>query len=84
MLAALGAAESGSEHPLGRAIVAYVKKVMGGGTGAEIKAKVSDFQTVPGCGLRVKVGGLEATVQAIEEADEYRNYVNLRRAMPPE
>ncbi len=82
LLAVACAAESGSEHPLAAAIVAYVRKVMG--EGAEVKAKIRDFQAVPGCGLRVAVSDLEPMVQALEEAEEFNNYVNLRKALPQE
>lgn len=40
ILAIVGAAESGSEHPLASAIVKYAKIVLG----CEVSAKISDFQ----------------------------------------
>ena len=46
----LGAAENGSEHPLARAIVGFVKKALGV---SEITARCNNFRTVPGCGLSV-------------------------------
>ncbi|KAJ2786508.1 Cu(2+)-transporting P-type ATPase [Coemansia interrupta] len=52
-----GAAEAGSEHPLGRAIVAYARALLGlgdgGGEGARaFPAAVSGFDSVPGLGVR--------------------------------
>ena len=81
LLAAVRAAESGSEHPLAAAVVEYVGKVAGGGEDA---GRVAEFSAVPGCGLRVRVSGVEAAEQAIEESDEYRNYRNLKKAIPAE
>ncbi len=45
ILAAVGAAESGSEHPLATAVVSFVKGALGV---ADISAKISDFRAVPG------------------------------------
>ncbi|KAJ2380603.1 Cu(2+)-transporting P-type ATPase, partial [Coemansia sp. RSA 2603] len=59
MLALLaGAAEAGSEHPLGRAIVAYARSLLGLGEGDGARAfpaTTSDFDSVPGQGVRCVV-----------------------------
>ena len=49
LLTLIGTAESSSEHPLGTAVVKYVHKVLG----PDITGRSEDFQTVPGCGLKV-------------------------------
>ena len=61
ILAILGMAEAGSEHPLAGAIVKWVNTVLGsdlasltsGGLGS-----VDNFQAVPGCGVSVSVSRL--------------------------
>ncbi|MDT0393729.1 MULTISPECIES: heavy metal translocating P-type ATPase [Streptomyces] len=48
-----GAAEQGSEHPLGRAVTAYARRIAPGGTLPE----VTDFSALPGRGVRGHVDG---------------------------
>ena len=56
LLAILAAAENGSEHPLARAIVGFVKSALGI---EDITARCNNFKTVPGCGLSVNVSHVE-------------------------
>ncbi|XP_065578024.1 copper-transporting ATPase 1-like isoform X2 [Artemia franciscana] len=56
MLATLGTAEGGSEHPIAAAITKFVKDTLK----TDITGKILDFSAVPGCGLRCTVGSLEA------------------------
>ncbi|KAJ1939422.1 Cu(2+)-transporting P-type ATPase, partial [Kickxella alabastrina] len=50
-----GAAEVASEHPLGRAIAAYARALLGLGTGKPFPAAIADFDSVPGQGVRARV-----------------------------
>ncbi|KAJ1880131.1 Cu(2+)-transporting P-type ATPase [Coemansia sp. RSA 486] len=46
------AAESGSEHPLGRAIVSYARALLGLGSDRSLPALASGFDSIPGQGVR--------------------------------
>jgi len=70
----LAAAESSSEHPLGHAILNYARQNLAantaagsdasndGAVAAEAGLMASDFKSIPGRGLRCKVGGLEVRI----------------------
>ena len=73
LLAVIGAAESGSEHPLATAVVNYVKGALGV---KDISAKISDFRTVPGCGLEVKISNVDGTLSASRNSEEMKNFFN--------
>lgn len=51
MLAIIGSAENSSEHSLARAVVKFAKRVLQ----TEKFFRCSNFQVVPGCGLKTKV-----------------------------
>uniref|UniRef100_A0AAY4BB81 P-type Cu(+) transporter n=1 Tax=Denticeps clupeoides TaxID=299321 RepID=A0AAY4BB81_9TELE len=55
LLAILGTAENSSEHPLGAAITKFCKQELG----TESLGACTDFQTVPGCGIRCQVSNVE-------------------------
>jgi Cu+-exporting ATPase len=55
LLAIVGSAESSSEHPVGTAIVSYCRKMFN----VDQLGRVSQFTTVPGCGLKCIVSNLE-------------------------
>ncbi|CAF1065657.1 unnamed protein product [Rotaria magnacalcarata] len=61
MLAIAGAAESGSEHPLGKAVRAHCK----GHFGCEQFGHCEDFNAIWGYGLSAKVNGIESLVNKI-------------------
>nr|XP_054755008.1 copper-transporting ATPase 2-like [Lytechinus pictus] len=54
LLAVAGSAEMGSEHPVGVAIASRAKEVFG----TSVLAKCSEFQVVPGCGIKCSVDAL--------------------------
>lgn len=51
MVAIVGSAESSSEHPIASSIVKYAKQLLGSDT----LGMPSNFQAVPGCGLKCEV-----------------------------
>uniref|UniRef100_A0A8C9SPE6 P-type Cu(+) transporter n=1 Tax=Scleropages formosus TaxID=113540 RepID=A0A8C9SPE6_SCLFO len=55
LLAIVGTAENNSEHPLGAAVTKYCKQELG----TESLGTCTDFQTVPGCGIRCQVSNTE-------------------------
>uniref|UniRef100_UPI00358FDC4C copper-transporting ATPase 2 isoform X2 n=1 Tax=Myxine glutinosa TaxID=7769 RepID=UPI00358FDC4C len=72
-LAAVGTAESASEHPLGVAVVKYCREELG----TERVGSCSDFHYVPGCGIRCLVSNLEAALSSASNTEEARNARNL-------
>ena len=73
ILAVVGAAESGSEHPLATAVVNFVKGALGV---KDISAKISDFKTVPGCGLEVRISNIDGMITAAQNSQEMKNFIN--------
>uniref|UniRef100_A0A803T2M1 P-type Cu(+) transporter n=1 Tax=Anolis carolinensis TaxID=28377 RepID=A0A803T2M1_ANOCA len=59
ILALVGTAESSSEHPLGTAITKYCKQELD----TETLGTCTDFQVVPGCGIRCKVTNIEILLE---------------------
>ncbi|CAD5110922.1 DgyrCDS281 [Dimorphilus gyrociliatus] len=51
IIAIVGTAESSSEHPIASSIVKYAKQLIG----SETLGTPSDFQAIPGCGLKCNV-----------------------------
>ncbi|XP_048243847.1 copper-transporting ATPase 1-like isoform X3 [Haliotis rufescens] len=64
LLAIAGTAENSSEHPIAAAIVKYAKKTLA----SEALGKVTDFQAVPGCGLKCKVSQIETLLNNVDLA----------------
>ncbi|XP_048883915.1 copper-transporting ATPase 1 [Brienomyrus brachyistius] len=54
LLAIVGTAENNSEHPLGAAIARFCKQELG----SESLGACTDFQAVPGCGIRCQVSNM--------------------------
>uniref|UniRef100_A0A8B9HLE0 P-type Cu(+) transporter n=1 Tax=Astyanax mexicanus TaxID=7994 RepID=A0A8B9HLE0_ASTMX len=59
LLAIVGTAENNSEHPLGAAITRFCKQELG----TEMLGTCTDFQAVPGCGIRCHVSNTENLVK---------------------
>uniref|UniRef100_A0A803TDX7 P-type Cu(+) transporter n=1 Tax=Anolis carolinensis TaxID=28377 RepID=A0A803TDX7_ANOCA len=70
ILALVGTAESSSEHPLGTAITKYCKQELD----TETLGTCTDFQVVPGCGIRCKVTNIESLIYRRSESLEENNY----------
>uniref|UniRef100_A0A671U628 P-type Cu(+) transporter n=2 Tax=Sparus aurata TaxID=8175 RepID=A0A671U628_SPAAU len=61
LLAIVGTAENNSEHPLGAAITKYCKQELG----TESLGSCTDFQAVPGCGIRCQVSNTETLLKQL-------------------
>ncbi len=59
ILALVGTAETGSEHPLAKALVEFAKNALGVDN---IRAKLDTFKAVPGSGLEVKISQVEGNL----------------------
>ena len=71
----VGTAESSSEHPLGAAVVKYVKKFFD----AEVLGKCSQFEAVSGFGLRATVHGVLNLSPVQSCLNELRNEILVSR-----
>uniref|UniRef100_A0A3Q2EE18 P-type Cu(+) transporter n=1 Tax=Cyprinodon variegatus TaxID=28743 RepID=A0A3Q2EE18_CYPVA len=69
LLAIVGTAENNSEHPLGAAITKYCKQELG----TESLGTCTDFQAVPGCGIRCQVSNTEYLLKQADSDSEDSN-----------
>ncbi|XP_044738073.1 copper-transporting ATPase 1 isoform X3 [Chrysoperla carnea] len=74
-LAVIGTAEVNSEHPIASAIVKCSKEILA----SDIQGKCSDFQTVPGCGLKCTVSHIDPLLIASEQSEPLKNFKNMTR-----
>ncbi|XP_056898635.1 copper-transporting ATPase 1 [Takifugu flavidus] len=72
LLAIVGTAENNSEHPLGAAITKYCKQELG----VESLGACTDFQAVPGCGIRCQVSNTETLLKEADSDSEDNNQRN--------
>lgn len=72
LLAIVGTAENNSEHPLGAAITKYCKQELA----TESLGTCTDFQAVPGCGIRCQVSNTEALLKQADSDSEDNNQRN--------
>lgn len=72
LLAIVGTAENNSEHPLGAAITKYCKQELG----TESLGSCTDFQAVPGCGIRCQVSNTETLLKQADSDSEDNNQRN--------
>ncbi|CAB1324990.1 unnamed protein product, partial [Coregonus sp. 'balchen'] len=72
LLAIVGTAENNSEHPLGAAITKYCKQELG----TESLGGCTDFQAVPGCGIRCQVSNTETLLRHHHEDSDDNNQRN--------
>ncbi|XP_055312676.1 copper-transporting ATPase 1 isoform X4 [Sitodiplosis mosellana] len=71
-LVALGASESNSEHPIASAVVKMCKEMLE----TDVFGRSSDFQAVPGCGIKVTVSNIDNTLKNAEKTEKIINYYN--------
>lgn len=71
LLAIVGTAENNSEHPLGAAITKYSKQELS----TESLGTCTDFQAVPGCGIRCLVSNTENLLKR-DDSDSEENQRN--------
>ena len=76
LFAIIGAAESGSEHPLAHAIVSFVKQVL---SCENISAKIGSYQSVPGCGIKVDVSDVHELRKNVEVLDALMQNFEIKR-----
>lgn len=74
-LTVLGAAELNSEHPIASAVVKFVKEILG----IDAFGMSSNFQSVPGCGVKVIVSNIENSLRLANRTDKIINYQNMYR-----
>lgn len=72
VLTILGAAECNSEHPLATAVVKFVKEMLE----VDVFGKTTDFQAVPGCGIKVTVSNFDNALKHGVQTDKMINYIN--------
>ncbi|XP_068441872.1 copper-transporting ATPase 1 [Clinocottus analis] len=72
LLAIVGTAENNSEHPLGAAITKYCKQELS----TESLGACTDFQAVPGCGIRCQVSNTESLLNQADSDSEDNNQRN--------
>ncbi|XP_038556259.1 copper-transporting ATPase 1 [Micropterus salmoides] len=72
LLAIVGTAENNSEHPLGAAVTKYCKQELG----TEALGTCTDFQAVPGCGIRCQVSNTETLLREGDSDSEDNNQRN--------
>ncbi|XP_046744215.1 copper-transporting ATPase 1 isoform X2 [Diprion similis] len=75
LLSLVGTAEVNSEHPIASAIERYVKQTIG----TEVNGQCSNFQAVPGCGLKCKVSHLSVMMSHAVKSEKVVNYTNQAR-----
>lgn len=75
MLAIIGTAEASSEHPIGVAVVEYVKKVLSTTSFGQCK----DFKAQSGYGIRCKVSGIDHMFEKYD-GESFENRLNRLNA----
>ncbi|XP_063219844.1 copper-transporting ATPase 1 isoform X2 [Bacillus rossius redtenbacheri] len=74
-LAIVATAEVNSEHPIASAIVRFVRDTLG----VEMVGKCSNFQAIPGCGLKCTVSNLDPMLAAAANSAKLLDYNNKIR-----
>ncbi|XP_017781998.1 PREDICTED: copper-transporting ATPase 1 isoform X2 [Nicrophorus vespilloides] len=73
IFAVLGCAEKNSEHPIASSIIRFVEETFQ----CEAIGSSSDFQAVPGCGLRCKISGIEQVISAAKNSTEFSRFLSV-------
>ncbi|XP_011506459.1 PREDICTED: copper-transporting ATPase 1 [Ceratosolen solmsi marchali] len=72
ILVIIGIAELNSEHPIASAIVNYVREVIE----TELSGRCSNYQSVPGCGMKCKISHVADTLSSIAKSTKITSFVN--------
>jgi Cu+-exporting ATPase len=75
LLAIIGTAEVNSEHPIASANVKYVKETIG----TDVSGQCSNFQAIPGCGLKCSVSKINSMLAYAAHSEKLVNYANQSR-----
>ncbi|XP_054279544.1 copper-transporting ATPase 2 isoform X3 [Macrosteles quadrilineatus] len=76
LLCIVGTAEINSEHPIASAIVTFIKETIN----SEMSGRCSNFQSVPGCGLKCSVSHIASMLQAATTSEKTANFSNQARS----
>lgn len=71
-LIVLGAAESNSEHPIASALVKMCKELLE----SEVFGRSSDFQAIPGCGIKATISNVESMMEHVRNTNKMINFEN--------
>lgn len=69
----LGCAELNSEHPIATAIVKFVREALA----TDISCNSSNFQIVPGCGLKCTISSFDSMLKNAKNAEEFSGFLSL-------
>ncbi|GLV37053.1 ATP7 [Carabus blaptoides fortunei] len=72
LLCLVGTAEANSEHPIATAIVRFVQDTLA----SEITGKCTDFQSVPGCGIKCTVTHIDSLLAQAQRTETIINFTN--------
>ncbi|XP_078259309.1 copper-transporting ATPase 2-like [Rhinoraja longicauda] len=78
LLVIVGTAESRSEHPLASAIIKYCKEELG----TDVLGNCTDFDSVPGCGIRCKVSNIETVLMKSEQSPSTKQPIQIKGTEP--
>lgn len=73
LLSAVGCAETNSEHPIAAAIIKFVREALK----SDLVGISSNFQAVPGCGMKCVVSSISSLIKNAKNSTEINNFVTL-------
>ncbi|XP_058791728.1 copper-transporting ATPase 1 [Phymastichus coffea] len=80
ILVIIGIAELNSEHPIASAIVKYVRDVIE----TELSGRCTNYQSVPGCGMKCKVSFITDTLVNVAKSTKIMNFVDSLQSNSPD
>ena len=75
LLFLMGTVEASSEHPLGAAIVKYMDKIFQ----SKVKGKITNFQSVPGCGVKATIVVDCSVIDKVTKSVNLKNCGELKK-----
>lgn len=73
LLSAIGCAETNSEHPIAAAIIKFVREALK----SDLVGISSNFQAVPGCGMKCVVSSISPLIKNAKNSTEINHFVTL-------